>query len=205
MDVASELKNQVNAKLAIPFRYVFLLIVCAILAITPWALTAINYPLPPDLRLTGTALAATRTAWMVPSQELETADLMPQVVNSYSPTTVFSLTPSSTPTITPTSTISLTPTTTPTPTPLVLGVASKAVRTYSCPGDEFREGVLEEGIVFTILGWDETADGDRVVTWILIEDEVGHPQIWIKESEQLILTIPGYKGFLPRVVCRTTF
>lgn len=190
---------------AFPLRYLFIFSACALLAFVPWVLASINSPLPGDLQETGTALAATRTGRIVTDPvETEETNVNSAWTASATSTATPPPTAQDTPTRTLTPSVTATPTISPTGTPQVLGVASATVNDYTCPGRQFRQDELAEGVVFTILGWDEIQESGEAVTYLLIEDEVGFPQRWIQDSEFLVLTIQEYKDFLPNIVCRTT-
>jgi hypothetical protein len=38
--------------------------------------------------------------------------------------------------------------------------------------------------------------------WILIQDVIGQPQVWIRESEYIRVSNLDYKNFVPRAACR---
>ncbi|MBN2550186.1 MAG: hypothetical protein JXB15_13570 [Anaerolineales bacterium] len=187
-------------------RFGFLLIVCAVVAGFPWVMAGITSPLPPDLRITGTILAATRTGRVDPDL-IQLAGLPA----SLTPTPTLTLTATSTSTPTLTFTPTQTPTHTPTPTftltatPVVTGMTTEKIFTYTCPGNQYRDPKvqLDVGQPFTVLGWDETEEDLDIITWLLIEDNLGSPQRWIKESEFLVISFVNYKEFLPRAACRT--
>ncbi len=185
-----------------PVRYGFGLAICLMIAISPWAMTMLYSPLPPDLRMTATALSATRTAREMPPTAVEMDasdnDLPPETTPT--PTLAARLTLSPEPTMTPT--IIYTPIPTFTPLPEVSGIANAKVNAYTCPGKSNRQGSLEEGSVFVVLGWDEVMELDKAVTYILIENELGFPQKWIKDSEYILVAVPDYKEFIPRLACR---
>jgi len=182
---------------------VFLFLVAAILAAFPWAISMITEPLPPDLKRTATYLSVMRTAGVEPSAAAWT--LLPSTATP-TPTATFTFTPTSTPTVTltptRTPTVTPTPTQTLTPTPVVTGTVIQTIFTYTCPGDQYRSGKLDEGSNFSVLGWDQTTEEEQTVTWILIEDRLSQPQVWIKESEYVVINIPSYKDFMPRALCR---
>lgn len=184
-------------------RYLILFSICGMIAAAPWVLSAINPPLPFDFRVTATALSATRTARLIPP---ETWTAYTQEALAKLPTATLTQTPSPTPTPTQTTTPvpSATFTNAPTPTPPILGSATATINTYSCPAAEFRVGQLSEGTIFTVLGWDETFDGGKSLLWILIEDRAGQPQVWIRDSQFLIISVPNYVDLVPRASCRTT-
>lgn len=185
-----------------PVRYGFSLAVCLVIAVTPWVMTLLYSPLPPDLRMTATALSATRTAREMPKSTAEQAMLpdartprpSPTVENTATPT--FTASPTLTPTIFHTSTPTFTP------LPEVSGIANETVNAYACPGKSNRQGKLEAGSVFVVLGWDETIELNEIVTYVLIENDLDKPQKWIKDSEYILLSIPDYKAFIPRLACR---
>lgn len=185
-----------------PIRYGVGLAICLFLAASPWVMTLLYSPLPPDLRLTATALSATRTAREAPQKTNERATLSADTSLSFTATRTQSATYTSTasPTVTPTQT--QTPTRTYTPTPAVSGIANETVNAYSCPGNVNKLGVLEAGTVFVILGWDEVVELKETVTYLLIENDLEQPQKWVKDSEYLLLAVPGYKEFIPRLACR---
>lgn len=191
---------------SLALRFGFLLAVCAILAGFPWVMASITSPLPPDLRITGTILAATRTGRVNPDI-IQLAGLPASLTPT--PTLTLTATSTSTPTqtFTPTRTLTTTPTPTftPTATPVVNGMTTETIFTYTCPGNQYRDPKvqLEVGQPFSVLGWDETEEDLDIITWLLIEDNLGSPQRWIKESEFLVVSISTYKEFLPRAACRT--
>lgn len=178
----------------------------AILTLLPWAMTLITNPLPPDFRLTGTALSATRTARIVlPTYSALTEQARPSPTITQTPTRT--LTP--TITLTPTPTLSPTPTNTvtftATATPYVIAIISEEVEFYNCPGDEEAVGLLPVGMTFAVLGWDRTytPDGTQEIFWILVDDTLGQAQIWILDDEQVTISTPAYKDVVPRVACRS--
>jgi len=185
-------------------KYGLVIFAGTLLAIFPWVLMMYSSPLPLDLQWTGTALAATRTARLTTP---ESGALPPQPVGPTATATV-SATPTSTATNVPTATATLSPTPTSTatftitPTPVVVGVANETVFAYTCPGNENRQGFLEANETFTVIGWDETIEEDETITWLLIEDELGNPQKWIKDSEYLVIAVENFKEFLPKAACR---
>lgn len=183
-----------------PVRYGFGLAICLAIAAFPWAMTMLYSPLPPDLRLTATALSATRTAREMPLSAAELA-MLPDA--SYiTPTMTHTSTPAYTASPTMTPTIFYTPTQTFTPIPEVSGIANETVNAYACPGKANRQGKLETGSLFVVLGWDEMLEQDETVTYILIENDLDKPQKWIKDSEYILLSVPDYKAFIPRLACR---
>lgn len=180
-------------------------VIFALIAILPWALITVSSPLPYDFRITGTALAATRTARQVlPTWSALTEQARPTETITSTPTNTLvptaTLTP--TPTLSPTPTATSTPTIT--PTPFVLGIASVQVDVYSCPGEQDAVGSLEAGETFEVLGWDETETEDGIITWILIEDKIDQPQRWIIADENVTISAPNYKEFMPHVACRSS-
>lgn len=185
-----------------PVRYGFGLAICLVIAVSPWVATLLYSPLPPDLRLTATALSATRTAQVAPKITAE-PDKNPDVVAMHasidatpSPTFTATASPTSTPTVFRTATPTYTP------APEVSGIANETVNAYSCPGVNNKQGKLEAGSMFVILGWDEMVELKETVTYLLIENDLFQPQKWIKDSEYILLAVPDYKGFIPRLACR---
>ena len=185
-----------------PVRYGFGLAVCLVIAAFPWAMTMLYSPLPPDLRLTATALSATRTAREMPLSTAEQAMLSDAQTVHITPTMTHTSTPTYTASPTMTPTIFYTPTRTFTPIPEVSGIANETVNAYACPGKANRQGKLETGSMFVVLGWDEMLELDETVTYILIENDLDKPQKWIKDSEYVLLSVPDYKAFIPRLACR---
>jgi hypothetical protein len=185
-----------------PVRYGFSLAVCLVVAASPWVMTMLYSPLPPDLRVTATALSATRTAREAPHKATQQAGL-PEAVSSQTLPT-FTASPTSSPTISPSSTPTIVPTSKPTSTatPEISGIANETVNAYSCPGRTNRQGELEVGSVFVIMGWDEVDELKETATYLLIENDLKKPQKWIKDSEYLLLAIPNYKDFIPHLACR---
>ncbi len=193
------------SKLIPVLRISILFVVFALIAIFPWALITVSSPMPYDFRVTGTALAATRTARLVlPTWSALTEQARP--TNTITPTPTITLTPTVTPTFTPTLSPTPTATSTPTitPTPYVLGITSAQVEIYACPGEEEPLGILGAGETFAVLGWDEFETGDGLVDWILIEDEIDRPQKWIIDDENVTISAPDYKEFMPQVACRSS-
>lgn len=181
-----------------PLRYGFGLAVCIVFAVFPWVMTWLYSPLPSDLRFTATALSATRTARQVPKS---TTNLVVK-----SETEIVQKTSSLTPTFTSSPTVTLAYTSTKLPTatstPEISGIANETVNAYTCPGLLNKKGELEAGSLFIILGWDEVVERDGMVTYLLIENELGKSQKWIKDSEYLLLAVPDYREFIPHLACR---
>lgn len=190
-------------------RYGILSLSCSLLALFPWAMSAISDPLPFDLQQTGTVLAITRTARVDP--ELAEKLLLAMgftATPSPTATSTITLTPTLTQTATASATPPATPTRTPTasntPFPIVRGVANAVINTYSCPDVNLKRGTLQFGAAFHVLGWDQTEEAGKSLTWLLIEDIVDGPQRWVLESNYVILTDPEYKDHIPRAACRST-
>jgi hypothetical protein len=188
-------------------RYSLLLLACGIVASVPWILSILSSPLPPDLQRTGTLLAVTRTARFDPILAVTLIEALGFTATpSFTPTFTVTATPTDTPPATftrsPIPTNTATPTITPSPTPVVLGQSAEVLNTYTCPGAPFRSGSLEKFTVFDILGWDQTEEEGEIVFWILIEDLADQPQIWIRESDFIVLTHPNFKDFVARSACR---
>jgi hypothetical protein len=180
-------------------RISILFVVFALLAILPWALVLVSNPLPYDFRITGTALAATRTARVVlPTYSALTEQARP--TNTITATPTRTSTPTAT--LTPTPTATSTPTIT--PTPYLLGITIAQVAVYTCPGEEEPLGFLQPGDTFSILGWDEYETRDGPVVWILIEDEIDRPQKWLVADEKVTISAPDYLTFVPQVACRSS-
>ncbi len=173
----------------------------------PWVLSLLSNPLPSDLQRTGTILAITRTARVAPELAVTLVEALGFTATP-SATPTPTVTPTETHTPTPTWTATLVPTVTESPTitltplPEVIGSASAKLNTYTCPGLQYKEDTLEEGSIFTVLGWDQTEEEGEVLFWILIENEPGQPQIWVRESPFVILSHENYKDFMPRAACR---
>ena len=189
-------------------RYGILLLSCSLLALFPWAMSAISNPLPLDLQQTGTLLAITRTARIDPTLAGKLVLAMgftstPTSTATATITTTPTITQTPTSTATPTSTVTHTPTSTLTPFPDVRGIANSVVNTYSCPGSNFKKGSLQFGAAFHLMGWDETVEDGETITWLLIEDVMNNPQRWVQESRYVTLTDPDYREFIPRAACRT--
>ncbi len=189
-------------------RYGLLLLSCSLLALFPWAMSAISNPLPLDLQKTGTILAITRTARIDPTLA---GKLVLAMGFTSTPTSTATATITTTPTITQTptstatltSTVTRTPTSTLTPFPDVRGIANSVVNTYSCPGSNFKKGSLQFGAAFHVQGWDQTIEDGETITWLLIEDLMDNPQRWVQESSYVTLTNPDYLQFIPRAACRS--
>ena len=140
-------------------------VIFALIAILPWALITVSSPLPYDFRITGTALAATRTARLVlPTWSALTEQARPTSTITLTPTKT--LIPTATLTPTPTSSPTPTATSTPTitPTPFVLGIASAQVGIYTCPGEQDPVDSLDAGETFEVLGWDEIETEEGIST-----------------------------------------
>jgi hypothetical protein len=190
------------AKFLPVLRISILIVLFGVLAILPWALTLLSPPLPYDFRITGTALAATRTQRLyAPTWIAQTETARPTRTQTLPPT--HTLAPSGTPTFTPT--LSPTPTETPTPTrtplPLVLGAAAVDVNVYTCPGDADPIGALVAGQTFTVLGWDEVEIDNGLSSWVMFEDPGVGAQFWVLVDENIAISEPNYKEFLPRIAC----
>ena len=186
-------------------RISILFVIFALIAIFPWALIMVSHPLPYDFRITGTALSATRTTrLLMPTWDALTEQARPTNTMTLTPT--ITLTPTKTLTPTPTITNSPTPTHTPTITltPFVLGIISAQVDVYACPGDEEPLGTLDAGDTFPILGWDEFETEDGIDDWVLIEDEIGRPQNWIRIDDNVTISVSNFKDFLPQFACRSS-
>ena len=186
-------------------RISIVFVIFALITILPWVLITISSPLPYDFRVTGTALAATRTSRMLlPTWDALTETARP--TNTITPTPTITLTPtvtaSPTATSSPTPTATLTPTIT--PTPYVLGIASVQVDYFSCPGEEEPLGSLEQGDTFNVLGWDQVETEEGLIDWVLIEDEIDQPQIWVVADDDVTISVQNYKEFMPQVACRTS-
>lgn len=186
-------------------RISILFVIFALIAIFPWALVMVSHPLPYDFRVTGTALSATRTTrLLMPTWDAMTEQARPTNTRTLTPTMTF--TPTKTLTPTPTITSSPIPTDTPTITltPFVLGIVSAPVDVYACPGDEEPLESLDAGDTFPILGWDEFEAEDGIFDWVLIDDEIGSPQKWISLDENVTISVPNYKEFMPQFACRAS-
>jgi hypothetical protein len=187
--------------------YFFLFSLCAVVAAFPWVLSRISSPLPFDLRKTATILPITRTARV----DENVADTLVAALHF---TATPSLTPTGTPTRTPTDTPTPTDTTTPfpspthtptetlSPTPDVYLITIDRVNSYTCPGSSNKKGAIEAGLRYPILGWDQVLEDGRQWVWILIQDVIGQPQVWIRESEYIRVSNLDYKNFVPRAACR---
>ncbi len=185
-----------------PVRYGFSLAICLVIAAVPWAMTMLYSPLPPDLRMTATALSATRTAREMPISTAEQAMAPDALTPRVSPSLTNTSTPTFTASPTMTPTVFYTSKPTFTPIPEISGIANETVNAYICPGKVNRQGKLEAGSVFVVLGWDEMVELEETVTYILIENDLDKPQKWIKDSEYILLSIPDYRELIPRLACR---
>lgn len=177
------------------------LAVCASLALCPWALCAIVNPLPESIRQTETVFASTHISRVDGNSSLQEGTPTRNI--SVQPLSTQTITPSSTPSPTATLTPAPTYTASPTqlPTPEVMGVTLRSVDVYTCPLEQ-KKGVLEEGTLFVILGWNETQESDHTVGWFLIDDQIGSPQQWIIANQDIIFSATEYKVYTPRVACR---
>jgi hypothetical protein len=83
--------------------------------------------------------------------------------------------------------------------------ALEKLNSYSCPGttNKNKKGTVEIGQAFTVLGWDQTTEDGQVLYWLLVGDDVNQPQIWVRDSEFVLITSPNYRDFIPRIACRT--
>lgn len=189
-------------------RLALLLLACALAAVFPWVLSNyISSPLPPELQRTATILPITRTA-RLDSQAADTlvAALGFTATPSPSASATITPTPSSTPqpsaTITPIPSVTDTATPVLSPTPAAYVTMLEKVNAYTCPGDQNKKGAIDMAQKFMILGWDQISEDGKMFYWILVEDILGQPQVWIRESEFVLITPLNYKDFLPRAACR---
>lgn len=188
-------------------RYALLMVICAFVAALPWFLSWLVSPLPPQLQDTATMLPLTRTARVdLPAAETLAAALGFTATPLPSATGTATPLPSATPTATATTTlipsVTSTPTLTFTPLPVVFVTTLEKVKVYTCPGDQNKAGTIDMAQQFTILGWDQTVEDGKTYYWILVDDRMGQPQMWMRESEFVLITPLNYKDFLPRAACR---
>jgi hypothetical protein len=188
-------------------KYGFYFASTALLAAFPWILSWLSSPLPPSLASTATILPITRTAQIDPQVAASlVAALNFSPTPTVTPTATFTLTPTFTATVTGTSTPLPTATETPlpslTPLPEVTIITINTVNAYTCPGSQYKKGAVERGQRFVILGWDAVEEDGQDWVWVLISDVIGQAQVWIRESEYVIISHLDYKDYLPRAACR---
>ena len=188
-------------------RVLFLFLVCAVVAAFPWVLSMISSPLPYALQKTATILPITRTARVDENAgHTLVARLNFTATPSFTPTSTSTPTPTDTPTptasTTPFPSLTYTPTYTLTPTPDVYLYTLQKVNAYTCPGASFKKGALEAGLRFPVLGWDQVEEDGRQWVWILVEDVIGKAQVWVRESEFVLVSNLDYMNFVPRAACR---
>ena len=188
-------------------RFALLFLFSAVLGVAPWIFGVFSSPLPHDLQKTATILPITRTARV----DENAASTLVAALNftptpSFTPTATVTPTPTNTPPATATTTAFPTqteiPTQTLTPTPDIYVITLDKVNAYNCPGSQNKKGAIDAGKRYPILGWDQVTEDAQEWIWILIQDVVGQAQVWIRESEYVLVSQLDYKNFVPRAACR---
>lgn len=186
---------------------ILLFIACLVLAAFPWVLSRISSPLPVALGQTATILPITRTARVDENIALTMVANL-NFTNTPSPTITFTSTvtptrtPTSTASTTPFPTITNTPTDTLTPLPVVYLITLERVNAYTCPGSSYKKGAVEAGLRFSVLGWDKVEEDSAEWIWVLIEDVIDNPQVWVRQSEYILISDQDFMNYLPRTACR---
>lgn len=206
------------------------IIVGVLIAALPWLLIVAIDPLPEIFHATQTGLAAIHQTETVETTANTSDDLLSDTsiaeqpghfvlvgtiapdarsdapllaTGTPTPTATSTPTPTPTPTATPTATRTATPTPTPTPTatphPQAQALARTDLATYSCPGERFSTGSQAfKGRTLSVLGWNKNDEGE----WLLIEDSIDQPQIWVKLDQNIELHPSEYQSLVPSLACR---
>ncbi|MBP1464461.1 hypothetical protein EYB53_001950 [Candidatus Chloroploca sp. M-50] len=147
---------------------------------------------PQPLRQTQTALAG-----IAQVQTMERLEMM-QITTTTRSSSLPTGTPQATATPLPTATPMPTLTPTMTPRPVFTVNAPSGTPIYTCPGDQYRRGNLSYDNP-VLIGWNRSTDNQ---VFLLLEDKIGYPQIWIKLTREMTVNPRDFQRQLARTSCR---